>query len=90
MFGLVGVYILLSGLENKLYSKIVTLLAGLLFSGDLRLISFSTGERISTSTTSYFPKQRRERQTLFAIVTLLIDAMIIAVVIYRLRNRRND
>lgn len=90
MFGLVGVYILLSGLENKLYSKIVTLLAGLLFLAIFDWISFGTGERISTSTTSYSQNSGVSVKTPFAIVTLLIDAMIIAVVIYRLRNRRND
>lgn len=90
MFGMIGVYIFLAGLKNKLYSKIATLLILAPFLAIFHWISFGAGERIGTSTSSFSQQSGVSVKLPFAIFTILMDVVIIAVVIYRLRNRRND
>ena len=90
MFGLIGVYILLARLQNKLFSKIPTLLAVLLFLAIFHWISFGAGERIGTSTTSFSQHSGTNVRIPFAIVTILMDMVIVAALIHRLRKRKND
>ena len=90
MFGMIGVYIFLAALKNKLYSKIATLLAVVLFLAIFHWISFGAGERIGTSTTPFSQQSGVNVKLPFAIFTILMDAAIIAGFFHWLSKRRKD
>lgn len=90
MFGMVGVYIFLAGLKNKLYAKIAMVLMLVLFLVIFHWVSFGPGERIGTSTTPLSQQRGVSVKTPFAIATILMDVVIIALVIRRLRKGKSD
>lgn len=88
MFGLIGVFIILLGLQNKMFSKIAMLLVLALFLAIFHWVSFGLGERIGTSTTPFSQRSGVNVKTPFAIFTLLLDAIIVTSVIHRMVKRK--
>ena len=90
LFGSAGLYILLARLENKLFSKLATLLMLALFLAIFHWVSFGAGERLGTSTTPFSSRSGVNVKTPFAIFTILMDVVIIALLVHRFSKRRKE
>jgi preprotein translocase subunit SecG/cbb3-type cytochrome oxidase subunit 3 len=88
MFASGGVMLLLMRLENKVYSKIATLLMLLAFLAVFHWVSFGAGERNGTMSTPFFVKQGVSVRTPFAIFTILLDVLLVAGWLYALLSGR--
>jgi hypothetical protein len=89
-FGLMGIFLLLYRLDNKVYSKIAMYLGLALFMAIFHWISFGAGERIGTSTTPFSQHSGVNVRTPFAIFTILLDLAIVAGFFHWLFKRRKD
>ena len=88
MFASGGVMLLLYRLENKAYSKIPMVLMLLAFLAIFHWISFGAGERIGTVSTPFSVTHGVGVRTPFAIVTILLDLALVAILVHRLLARR--
>ena len=89
-FGLIGIFIFLYGLKNKVYSKIAMYLGLALFMAIFHWISFGAGERIGTATTPFSQHSGVNVRTPFAIFTILLDLAILGGFIHWLFKRRKN
>ena len=78
MFAFGGLLLLLYRLENKVYSKIATLVVLALFLVIFHWVSFGPGERIGTASTPFSVTQGVSVRTPFAIFTILLDVLLVA------------
>lgn len=90
MFAAAGLLLLLMRLENKIYSKIVTGVVLVLFMVVFHWVSFGLGERIGTATTPFSTSHTANVRLPFAIATIGMDAVIVAILIHRLIKRKRD
>ncbi len=92
MFGSAGLFLLLSRLANKMYSKIATWCMMLSFLAVFHWVSFGTGDRTGTVSGSFITTHAANVRWPFAIFTLLMDVIIGAGLIFalikRLRQRK--
>lgn len=87
-FGLMGIFLLLYRLDNKVYSRIAMMPVIALFLAIFHWISFGADERIGTSTTPFSQHSGVNVRTPFAIFTILIDLAIVAGFFHWLFKRR--
>jgi len=78
MFAFGGLLLLLYRLENKVYSKIATLVVLALFLVIFHWVSFGAGERNGTVSTPFSVTQGVSVRTPFAIFTILLDLLLVA------------
>jgi len=90
MFSSMGISMLLSRLENKMYSKIAMFLGLALFMAMFHWVAFGSGERIGTSTTPFSQQSGVNVRWPFAIVTILLDLALVAAFFHWLFKRRKD
>ena len=90
MFAACGLLLLLMRLENKVYSKIVGGMVLVLFLVVFHWVSFGPGERIGTATTPFSTSHAANVRTPFAIATIFMDVVIVAVMAHKLSKRRKD
>jgi hypothetical protein len=86
-FGLMGIFLLLNRLENKMHSKIAMIPGLVLFLAIFHWVSFGPGERIGTSTTPFSQHSGVDVRWPFAIFTILMDLVIVAMAIHWLFKR---
>ncbi|HEU5396215.1 MAG TPA: DUF3592 domain-containing protein [Verrucomicrobiae bacterium] len=89
-FVLMGIFLLLRRLKNKLYAKIAMAPVLLTFLAILHWVSFGAGERAGTVTTPFSAGHAANIRTPFAIFTVAIDVIIVASLVYRLWKRNKD
>ena len=90
MFAFGGLLLLLSRLENKVYSKIASSVVVLLFLIIFHWVSFGAGDRTGTVSGSFSASHIANVRTPFAIFTIILDLIIAASVIHWFFKRRND
>jgi len=78
MFAFGGLLLLLYRLENKVYSKIATLVVVALFLVIFHWVSFGAGERNGTVSTPFSVTHGVSVRTPFAIFTILLDVLLVA------------
>ena len=83
-FGFSGLLMLLIRLENKVYSKIATWLAAMMFLAVFHWVSFGAGERIGTVSGTFTTTHVADVRWPFAIFTILVDVIIVAGLIHAL------
>ena len=88
MFAAAGLLMLLSRLENKVYSKIVGGVVLAVFLVLVHWISFGPGDRTGTATSTFSTSHAANVRMPFAIATIIMDLVILAVLTHKLRNRR--
>jgi Protein of unknown function (DUF3592) len=84
MFVLAGLCLLASRLQNKLPAKMFGAAAGLAFLAVFHWVAFGPGERTGTVSTPFFVTHGVNVKTVFAIATVLMDIIIMAVLARRL------
>ena len=90
MFAAAGLLLLLMRLENKVYSKIVSGVVLALFLVIFHWISFGPGDRTGTATTPFSTSHIANVRVPFAIATIIMDVVIVAVLVHKFLNRRKD
>jgi len=90
MFAAAGLLLLLMRLENKVYSKIVSGVVLALFLVIFHWISFGPGDRTGTATTPFSTSLIANVRVPFAIATIIMDVVIVAVLVHKFLNRRKD
>ena len=88
MFAFGGLLLLLYRLENKVYSKIATLVVLALFLVIFHWVSFGAGERNGTVSGPFSVFHLVNVRTPFAIFTILMDVLLAAGFIHRLLTAR--
>jgi Protein of unknown function (DUF3592) len=78
MFISAGLYIMTSGLRNKIYSKILGAAVLLMFLAVFHWISFAPGERIGTASTPFSHSTGVNVKTYFAAATVVMDLVLLA------------
>jgi len=89
MFGMGGVLVLLSRLENKMYSKIATWFVLVPFLAVFHWVSFGAGDRTGTVSGSFITTHAANVRTPFAIFTILMDVIIVAVLMRSLLSGKS-
>jgi hypothetical protein len=79
MFISAGLYIMTSGLRNKIYSKILGAAVLLMFLAVFHWISFAPGERIGTASTPFSHSSGVNVKPYFAAATVVMDLVLLAV-----------
>ena len=90
MFAACGLLLLVMRLENKVYSKIVGGVVLVLFLVVFHWVSFGPGERIGTTTMPFSTSHAANVRLPFAIATIFMDVVIVAVLVQRFLKRRKD
>jgi hypothetical protein len=90
MFTAGGLLLLLYRLENKVYSKIAMWAVLLLFLAIFHWIAFGAGDRGGTVSTPFSVSHVTSVRTPFAIVTILLDLVIVGASIHRLLKRSGE
>lgn len=90
MFASAGLLLLLSRLENKVYSKIAMGLMLLAFLAIFHWVSFGAGERIGTSSTPFSTQSGVNVRWPFAIFTTLLDLILLVAGIRWLVKRSRE
>jgi hypothetical protein len=90
LFVLGGLLILSYRFENKIFRKILVALFLLVFLAIFHWVSFGSGARNGTMTTPLSTTHGVSVRLPFAIFTVLMDAIIVGTLIYRLAKRRKD
>jgi Protein of unknown function (DUF3592) len=90
MFAACGLLMLVMRLENKVYSKIVGGVVLVLFLVVFHWVSFGPGERIGTTTMPFSTSHAANVRLPFAIATIFMDVVIVAVLVQRFLKRRKD
>ena len=78
MFVSVGLYLMTSGLRNKIYSKSLGAAALLMFLAIFHWVSFAPGERIGSTSTPFSHTSGVNVKTYFAAFTVLMDVVLLA------------
>ena len=87
MFAFAGLLLMLMRLENKVYSKIASAVVLILFLVIFHWISFGSGDRTGTTTTSFSTSHTSNVRMPFATATIGMDVVILAVLTRRLSKR---
>jgi hypothetical protein len=87
MFASGGLLLLLSRLENKVYSKIATWFMLVPFLAVFHWVSFGAGDRTGTVSGSFITTHAANVRWPFAIFTILMDVIIVAGLIHALIKR---
>lgn len=90
MFASAGLLLLLSRLENKVYSRMAMGLMLLAFLAIFHWVSFGAGERIGTSSTPFSAQSGVNVRWPFAIFTTLLNLILLAAGIRWLVKRRKE
>jgi uncharacterized protein (TIGR03435 family) len=90
MFASAGVMLLLMRLENKAYSKIAMAPMVLALLAVFHWVAFGGGQRIGTVSTPFSWTHGVDVRTPFAIITILMDLLIVAGVVHWLLKRRAE
>jgi hypothetical protein len=90
VFASAGLLLLLYRLENKIYHKLAMIPMALAFLAVFHWISFGAGERIGTVRGTFTATHAANVRWPFAIFTILMDVIIVAVVIHALIKRWRD
>jgi hypothetical protein len=89
-FGFAGLLLLLSRLENKVYSKIATWFVMVPFMAVFHWVSFGAGDRIGTVSGTFTTTHAADVRWPFAIFTILVDVILVAGLIYAVIKRWRD
>jgi hypothetical protein len=78
MFISVGLYLMTSGLRNKIYSKILLAAALLMFLAIFHWVSFAPGQRIGSTSTPFSHSAGVNVKMYFAAATVVMDLVLLA------------
>jgi len=89
-FILMGLYVLASRLQNKLYSNVLFWSGMLIFLVPFHWVSFGPGERIGTVITPFSRSSGANVRPYFVVATVLMDLISLACLVKWLKKARKD